>query len=172
MSATEYTDVSACFDAILDRLGRDIVVGTPLGIGKPNHILNELVERVLADPDIDLEIWTALSLSPPDWDSELERRLVEPLSDRLFGSYPELTYDELLRADDLPENVEVNQFYFQPGKHLRDNEAHQSYYSVNYTHSERSPTRARTCSCSSWARASETAACTTISGRPRTCRAT
>lgn len=134
MNATRYSDVSACVDAILDRIGRDIVVGTPLGVGKPNHILNELVDRAVADPGIDLEIWTALSLSPPDWDSELERRLVEPLSERLFGAYPDLRYDDLLQANELPDNVEVNQFYFQPGKHVRNSQAQQSHYSVNYTH--------------------------------------
>jgi len=137
MSATSYADVSACVDAILDRLGHELVVGTPLGVGKPTHLLNELVERALADPGLDLEIWTALSLSPPDPDSDLERRLVEPLSERLFGGYPELTYDRLLQDGELPENVEVDQFYFQPGEHVDDPAAQQSHYSVNYTHALR-----------------------------------
>ena len=83
-SATSYADVSACVDAILDRLGHELVVGTPLGVGKPTHLLNEPVERALADPGLDLEIWTALSLSPPDPDSDLERRLVEPFSGNYF----------------------------------------------------------------------------------------
>jgi acyl-CoA hydrolase len=134
MTATTYEDVEAVVDAIIDRLGTEVVVGTPLGIGKPNHILNELVERALDNEDIDLEIWSALTLSKPDWDSNLEQRLVEPLADRLFGAYPNLTYDRLLQNGGLPENIEVHQFYYQPGKHMNDPEAQQHHHSVNYTH--------------------------------------
>ncbi|WP_276257959.1 acetyl-CoA hydrolase/transferase C-terminal domain-containing protein [Haloglomus litoreum] len=134
MAPSEFDDVSACVDRILDRLGDDITVAAPLGVGKPNHLLNELVERALADPSLDLTVWTALTLSKPDWDSDLERRLVEPLADRLFGDYPTLRYDELLRAGDLPENIEIHQFYFPPGDFLGNPDAQQHHHSVNYTH--------------------------------------
>ena len=129
-----YADPTACVDAILDRLGTDLTVGTPLGIGKPNHLLNELFERALENPDLELEIWTALSLSRPQAGSQLETRLLEPIADRLFGSYPPLTYDKRLQAEQLPPNVEVHQFYYQPGKHLDNPTAQQSYHSLNYTH--------------------------------------
>jgi hypothetical protein len=39
-----------------------------------------------------LTIVTALTLTPPRWKSELERRLVEPLGRRICGGYPELLY--------------------------------------------------------------------------------
>lgn len=137
MAATRYADVEDCVDHILERLGSDITIGTPLGIGKANHILNELVERAVENPEIDLEIWTALSLTSPTASSELEARLLEPLADRLFGSYPGLTYDRLVQRGDLPDNVEVHEFYFQPGKYMSNPEAQQHYHSVNYTHAVR-----------------------------------
>jgi acyl-CoA hydrolase len=137
MPPTEFDDVSACVDRIVDRLGHDITVATPLGLGKPNHLLNELVERALADPSLDLTIWTALTLSEPGWESDLERRLVEPLGERLFDGYPAIRYDELLREGDLPENIDVHQFYFPPGDFLGNPDAQQHHHSVNYTHAAR-----------------------------------
>ncbi len=134
MTETEYGDVETCVDAIFDRLGTDITVGAPLGLGKPNHVLNELVDRAVENPEIDLTIWSALTLSRPDWGSELERRLVEPLADRIFGSYPGLEYDRLLQAGELPDNVEVHQFFFRPGAFLDNPGAQQHHHSVNYTH--------------------------------------
>ncbi len=135
--ATTYDDPEAIVDAILDELGTDIVVGTPLGIGKANHILNELVDRALADPEIELSIWTALTLSKPEPGSDLERRLLDPILDRLFGSYPNLRYAELLDEQELPENIEVHQFYFPPGRHMDNPDAQQAHHSVNYTHALR-----------------------------------
>jgi acyl-CoA hydrolase len=133
MPAT-YDDPADCVDAIIDRLGTEIRVGAPLGIGKANHLLNALVHRAVENPDIDLEIWSALTLSPPDWDSALERRLVQPLADRLFDAYPRVEYDRLLQAGRLPENIEVHQFYYQPGKYIGNPTAQQFHHSVNYTH--------------------------------------
>jgi acyl-CoA hydrolase len=132
-----HTTPESIVDTILDELGTDIVVGTPLGIGKANRILNELVERALDDPEISLSIWTALTLSKPEPGSELEGRLLDPIVERLFGSYPNLRYAELLDEEALPENIEVHQFYFPPGRHMDNPTAQQAHHSVNYTHALR-----------------------------------
>ena len=134
MTATSYESCEKLVDEILDELGTEIVVGTPLGIGKPNNVLNELVERALENPEIELSIWTALTLSKPGWDSDLERRLVEPIEQRLFESYPNLTYAELLDDKRLPENIEVHEFYYAPGQYMQNSIAQQNHHSVNYTH--------------------------------------
>ena len=134
MTATTYEDPAALVDEILDELGTDLTVGTPLGIGKGNRVLNELVERAREDPTVELSIWTALTLSKPGWDSELERRLVEPIENRLFESYPNMTYAELLDDEALPENIEVHQFYYAPGQYVRNPTAQRNHHSVNYTH--------------------------------------
>ncbi len=129
-----YGDVESCVEAVLSKIGRRIRLGTPLGLGKANHIVNEFYRRARDDPHIDLRIFTALTLARPRWKSDLERRLVEPLAERLFGGYPELEYLEPLRRSQLPPNIRVSEFFFQPGSLLGSPLAQQQYTSSNYTH--------------------------------------
>ncbi len=126
--------VDAMVDATLDRVGRRIVLGTPLALGKPNHLVNGFYRRAAADPSIHLTVYTALTLAAPRWSSELERRLVEPLSERLFGGYPEIDWVEPLRRGELPDNIEIREFYFQPGAMLSSLAAQRAYISSNYSH--------------------------------------
>ena len=43
-ATTRYLDdVDACVDAILERIGPRIVFGSPIALGKPNHLINALV---------------------------------------------------------------------------------------------------------------------------------
>ena len=58
----------------------------PLGIGKPNPLVNEFYRRALRDSSIDLTIVTALSLLKPVARSALEARLLAPLAARVFGT--------------------------------------------------------------------------------------
>lgn len=126
--------VDALVEETLSRVGRRIVLGTPLGLGKANHLVNAFFRRAAADPSIRLTIYTALTLAPPRWSSELERRLVEPLNERVFGGYPELAWVDPQRTGELPENVEVREFYFRPGSMLKSPGAQRSYVSSNYSH--------------------------------------
>jgi len=129
-----YSDVEGCVDDTLQRLGRRIVLGTPLGLGKANHLVNEFFRRAREDSRIDLRIFTALTLGRPHWTNDLERRYVEPLAERLFGGYPELEYVDAVRRGELPANVRVTEFYFQPGSLLGSPLAQRMYVSSNYTH--------------------------------------
>lgn len=129
-----YTDVETCVEDVLTHAGKRIRLGTPLGLGKANHVVNEIFRRACDDRSIDLRIFTALTLARPRWKTDLERRFLEPLSERLFGDYPELTYVDPLRSGTLPDNVRVSEFYFQPGAMLRSPLAQQQYVSSNYTH--------------------------------------
>src|ERR687891_1557863 len=129
-----YPDVKTCVEETLRKVGRRIALGTPLGLGKANHLVNEFFRRAREDPKIDLHIFTALSLTRPRWKSELERRFVAPLGERIFGGYPELDYVEPLKRGQLPENIRVTEFYFQPGSFLDSPLAQQTYLSSNYTH--------------------------------------
>lgn len=124
----------ALVDETIARVGKRIVLGTPLGLGKPNHLLNAFYRRAEADSSIRLTIYTALTLSPPAWSNELERRLVEPLNARLFGDYPEIAWVGPQRRGKLPANVEVREFYFPPGAMLRAPGAQRSYIASNYSH--------------------------------------
>jgi acyl-CoA hydrolase len=119
---------------VVGRVGKRIRLATPLGIGKPNPLVDAFYQRALQDPDIDLRIFTALALSRPRWSSELERRFLEPLLDRVFGSYPDPAFARDQLADALPDNVRVTSFYYQPGSALGSSAAQRSHVSTNYTH--------------------------------------
>ena len=132
--ATYFADVEACVDAILAKVGKKIVLGLPLGLGKPNHLANALYERARSDPGISLRIMTALSLAVPKGNSDLERRFLEPFTERVWGNYPALHYLEDLSNNKLPPNVEVSEFFMKAGVFLDNLIEQQNYISSNYTH--------------------------------------
>ncbi|MDF3932496.1 acetyl-CoA hydrolase/transferase C-terminal domain-containing protein [Pseudomonas citronellolis] len=109
-------------------------MGLPLGLGKPNHLVNALYRRLAAEPRRQLTLYTALSLGRPRADGELQRRFLEPFVERLYGDYPELDYLRDLRQGSLPANVRVEEFYLQPGSLLDSAPAQQNYISCNYSH--------------------------------------
>ena len=124
-------------DAIIERVGRTVVLALPLGLGKANHIANALYARAAADPSLHLTIFTALTLETPRPRQELERRFIGPISRRLFDGYPALAYAAPLRQGKLPKNIEVNEFFFAAGQWLGVPQAQQGYISANYTHAMR-----------------------------------
>ncbi|MBV8341525.1 MAG: hypothetical protein JO173_04015, partial [Gammaproteobacteria bacterium] len=128
------TDVGQCVEAVLGRVGPRVVLGLPLGIGKPNPLVNEFYARALRDPRIDLTIVTALSLLKPRARSALEARLLTPLVARVFGSYVEPEYARAVLAAALPPNIRVLEFYLAPGAFLNSAHAQRHYLSTNYTH--------------------------------------
>ena len=129
-----FADVGHCVDAVLRRVGSHVVLALPLGIGKPNPLANEFYRRARRDRGLSLTILTALSLLKPVARSPLEARLLDPLVARVFGSYVEPEYARDLRADRLPPNVRVVEFYLAPGAFLHSDDAQRNYLSANYTH--------------------------------------
>ena len=132
--AHTFAGAEAIAETIIADVGKTIVLGLPLGLGKANHIANALFARVAADPSIKLTIFTALTLEKPRPSSELERRFIGPVIERLFGGYPELSYARALHAKKLPPNIKVDEFFFLAGRWLTSPEAQQNYISANYTH--------------------------------------
>ncbi len=132
-TAVVHQDVEACVDAILDQVGKTVVLGLPLGLGKANHIANALFARASADPSIDLKILTALTLEKQQSLPDIAHRLVDPIIDRLFGGYVDLTYAKAVRSGRLPANIQVAEFFLTPGRWLNADLAQQNYISVNYT---------------------------------------
>lgn len=125
----------AVVDRILERVGSRLVVGLPLGLGKPNRLINALYRRVRADPSLELEIVTALSLDIPEPAHWLEARLMEPIIRRLYGAdYPRLAWLEDLEEVGLPDNIRVNEFYFTSGAALGKPALQRHYIASNYTH--------------------------------------
>jgi acyl-CoA hydrolase len=133
----KFDDAARLADAIVDKVGKTIVLAMPLGLGKANHIANALFARAVNDPSIRLTIFTALTLEPPHAKSELEHRFLDPISQRVFAGYPPLTYAAAIRNNQVPPNVEINEFFFEAGQWLGSPYAQQHYISANYTHALR-----------------------------------
>ncbi|MGQ0835307.1 MAG: hypothetical protein ACT4O5_10380 [Gammaproteobacteria bacterium] len=100
-----FNDVAECVESVLRRAGPRIVLALPLGIGKPNPFANELYRRAVRDRGIELTIISALSLRKPVAGSELERRLLEPIVERVFGTYVDLEYARAARGRLAPERA-------------------------------------------------------------------
>ena len=130
----KYDNPELIIDRIIDKVGKYLVVGTPLAVGKPNHLLNALYNRVKNNPDLNLKILTALTLDKPKGKSLLEKRFFEPMAERVFGDYPDLDYEQDRQAGTLPPNVDIIEFYFPAGRLLHNDYAQQNYICSNYTH--------------------------------------
>ncbi len=129
-----FTDPDAIADDIIRDVGKTLVVGLPLGLGKANHIINALFRRAVADPSIHLTIFTALTLEKPVPKADLERRFINPVIERLFGGFPDLDYAKAVHAKNLPPNIEVVEFFFLAGQWIGNAYAQEHYISANYTH--------------------------------------
>ncbi|WP_405222365.1 acetyl-CoA hydrolase/transferase C-terminal domain-containing protein [Lentisalinibacter sediminis] len=132
MSAA-WQDPGALADAIIARVGRHLVLGLPVGLGKAVHVANALYERAATDSSLRLTIFTALTLQVPRAQGDLEQRFLAPLVERLYADWPALHYAQAIRAGTLPPNIEVREFYFRPGAYLGTPSAQQSYTSINYS---------------------------------------
>lgn len=135
--AVQLNNISECLESIVKNKGKNLVVGAPLGIGKPNHLLNALWQMAKDDASIQLEVFTALSLQVPKGKSLLEKRFLKPFTDRIFPNYPHLIYIDDVKEGNIPKNIKLSEFYMQSGKMLGSSEAQRNYTSSNYTHAAR-----------------------------------
>jgi acyl-CoA hydrolase len=129
-----FDDAARLADAIIERVGKTIVLALPLALGKANHIANVLYAKAVADRSLKLTIFTGLTLEAPRGNSELEKRFLKPLVQRVFAGYPPLDYATAIHAGDVPPNVTINEFFFLAGQWLGSPYAQQHYISANYTH--------------------------------------
>ncbi len=130
-------DVAKVVDDVINYVGKEVTVATSLGLGKSVIFLNELYRRAKEDPSIKLKILTALSLEIPKGKSELEKRLVGPLVDRIFGGCPELDYMVDIRAGKMPENISLWEFYCKAGTMMHTPDWQRNHLPSNYTHVSR-----------------------------------
>jgi acyl-CoA hydrolase len=130
-----FTDTDACAQLIVERLGADLRVAAPLGLGKPHGLLNALYRLMQADTWRSMTLYTALSLTRPRAKNSLEARFLEPFVTRHFGADctdPQYAVDQVQGT--LPPNVAVHEFYMQSGALLQSGSAQRNYISQNYTH--------------------------------------
>jgi hypothetical protein len=66
------SSVEECVDRAIAAVGKAVVLGAPLGLGKPVQLLNAFYHRAAADPTISLHIVTALFLEVPRAGSAVE----------------------------------------------------------------------------------------------------
>jgi acyl-CoA hydrolase len=121
-------------DYILSETCGQLRLAMPLGIGKPNPVVNALYQKIKKNPQLSLSIYTALSLLKPQAHSDLEQRFLNPLIDRLYGNYPDLDYALDLQKNTLASNVSVHEFFLKSGDWLNQAHIQQNYISSNYTH--------------------------------------
>lgn len=130
-----FTDTDACARLIVERLGADLRVAAPLGLGKPHALLNALYGLMLADTWRSMTLYTALSLTRPQAKSQMEARFLDPFVERHFGTDfidPQYALDQM--HGKLPSNVAVHEFYMHSGELLHSGSAQRNYISQNYTH--------------------------------------
>ncbi|WP_109125771.1 acetyl-CoA hydrolase/transferase C-terminal domain-containing protein [Dyella sp. C11] len=130
-----HTDADTCAQQIAERIGPDLRVAAPLGLGKPHDLLNAIYRLTRADTSRSLALYTALSLTRPRPAPGLEARFVGPFVERHFGVDavdPEYAIDQA--RNQLPSNVAVHEFYMQSGALLHSGSAQRNYISQNYTH--------------------------------------
>ena len=132
-SPVNFTTAESCVDDVINVVGKDIVLGLPLGLGKPNQLVNAFYQKVKGNPDLSLRIITALSLEKPRPKSEVEGKFLVPFVERVFGDYVELEYMRAIRSKSLPDNISVSEFYFKAGGMKNVESAQQNYISTNYT---------------------------------------
>jgi acyl-CoA hydrolase len=120
-------------DGLITMVGKTIVLGLPIGVGKAVHIVNALYERAESDPSLSLTIFTGLTLSVPRGKSALESSFVDPIIERLYADCPTPTYVRAIAENKLPANIKVREFYLRPGAYLGNEVAQQNYTSINYS---------------------------------------
>lgn len=131
---SHHPDLEQVVDSVVEALDKNIVMGIPLGIGKPAQFVNALYARAKKDPSIKLRMVTALSLERPKPSPGLEARFLEPVFERLFDGYVGLDYVADLNKQQIPDNIQLCEFFFKSGSMLKNNYAQQHYISSNYTH--------------------------------------
>ena len=131
------SSIEASIDALIEKVGRKLVIAIPLAIGKPNVWINAVYQRARRDPSLELTIFTGLSLDRPQGRSLIERRFLEPFAERVFGDYPDLDYARDARRNALPPNVRLNEFFLKSGTDLGIATMQHNFVYTSYTHAVR-----------------------------------
>ncbi len=132
-----YSDVEKCVDDLIAKVGKKIVLAAPLALAKPNHLINAIYRRAKRDQTLHFTLITAVSLEKPTWSSELERRFMQPLVERIWEDFPDLEYVLDMRKKQIPSNFILMEFFNKAAGWIGNAHAAQHYLGSNYTHAVR-----------------------------------
>ncbi|MDR3490550.1 MAG: acetyl-CoA hydrolase/transferase C-terminal domain-containing protein [Gammaproteobacteria bacterium] len=118
---------------IVQHVDKNVVIGVPLGIGKPIGVINALYRLALNDTSISLTILTALTLTRPKPREGLEKLFLEPILEKILGDYEDPLYEEVRVKQQLPNNIKIIEFFLTSGDYLNNAKVQQDYISTNYT---------------------------------------
>ncbi|MCL1834253.1 MAG: hypothetical protein FWG49_07105 [Leptospirales bacterium] len=127
-------DVKKVADEVIKFIGKDITLGMTNCLGKPILFTNELYRRAKEDPEMNLRIVSAIILEVPKGNSDIERRLLKPIAERLFDGVPEFDFMLDMRAGKLPKNVQVHELYGRAGAQMDNQHFQMNHIPSNYTH--------------------------------------
>jgi hypothetical protein len=120
-------------DALIQKVGKKLVIVMPVALGKPNHYINTIFDRAEKDSSLDVTFISALVPEKPKWGSDLERRMLEPMHERLWSKWPVVKYFEAIRQKNLPPNVHVFDMYTKAGAIINEPYLQQNYMNFSYT---------------------------------------
>ncbi|MCW8327676.1 acetyl-CoA hydrolase [Photobacterium sp. SDRW27] len=135
-AATTFSEADKLVDRIIEVVGKEIVLGAPLAIGKSITFINALYQRAKADPSITLRIETGITLEKPVGKSQLEKNFLKPFVEREFAGVPDIDYIMDLRKGVVPSNITISEFFFKAGSFMNSPQQ-MNYTSTNYTHAVR-----------------------------------
>lgn len=129
----EFNQLDETAKSIINHVGKKIVIGLPLGLGKPIGLINSLYRLACEDQSIQLTIITALTLARPDIKNELQKRLAEPILARIIKDYEDPLFEKDRVNQTVPSNIRIIEFFLNPGKFLDNAYVQQNYISSAYT---------------------------------------
>ncbi len=132
-----YNDVKKSVDDVINYVGKDIKLCIPLALGKPNLFVNEFYRRAKEDKTLSFQLILALPLEKPRGHTEIEKRFLKGISERVFDGVVELDCYRDFKDGKLPENVELFEFFNKAGANLNHEIAQQNHICSNYTHTAR-----------------------------------
>ena len=109
MERQRLSDTERCVDEVIRWVGKTITLGLPLGLGKPVRLVNALYQRAKDDPEINLDIFTALSRPAPNRGIFFGVALYGAVCGAfIYGDIPDLQYARDVAKIRLPPNVQVS----------------------------------------------------------------
>jgi len=132
-----FSNAEDCVDEIVSRLNKKICVGIGCGVGKPVNFINALYLKAKKDPEIELTIISALTLEKPKAQNDLQRRLMDPMMERIFEDGPDFEHVLDLRKNAIPKNIKLYEWMLPPGGYVMHDSGQRVHVASNFSDAPR-----------------------------------